>query len=70
MIDCDALLNDLRESDITGSRSQCVAIRYDDDMVDPSETEVVELILDALSVLREKGILFVEGPWPWCRWVL
>jgi hypothetical protein len=51
----------------TGSRLQKVDInieysfRYDDDVVEPYEDEVMEPVLDALPLLREKGILFVEA---------
>ncbi|KAM6492892.1 hypothetical protein JOM56_011026 [Amanita muscaria] len=56
----------------TGSRLQRVDIniecmfRYDDDVMKPDETLVMEPVLDALPLLREKGILFVEarvGDW-------
>jgi hypothetical protein len=51
----------------SGSRLQRVDIvilysfRYDDNVVEPDEDEVVEPILDALPLLREKGILFVKA---------
>ena len=51
----------------TGSRLQRVDIdiryifRYDDDVVEPDNTEILESILDALPLLREKGILSVEA---------
>jgi hypothetical protein len=52
----------------TGSRLQRVDIniqyrfRYDDDdEVEPDESEVEEPFLDALPLLREKGILFVKA---------
>jgi hypothetical protein len=51
----------------TGSRLQRVDIdikytfRWDDDVCEPKKTEVEEPILDALPLLREKGILFVEA---------
>jgi len=71
-----ALFDDLRNADVwshldsiithpTGSRLQRVDInikysfRYDDDVGEPDEDEV--MILDALPLLREKGILFVEA---------
>jgi hypothetical protein len=50
-----------------GSRLQRVDInieycfRYDDNGGEPCETEVEEPFLDALPLLREKGILFVEA---------
>ena len=34
---------------------------YDDDGQEPRDTEVMEPVLDALPLLREKGILFVEA---------
>ena len=34
---------------------------YDDDGQEPHDTEVMEPVLDALPLLREKGILFVEA---------
>ena len=59
----------------TGSRLQRVDIdisyhfRYNNNVIDPDESEVVEPILDALPLLRKKGIRFVDavnsGPWPW-----
>ena len=51
----------------TGSRLQRVDINirycigYDDDGMEPDETEVIEPVLDALPLLREKGILFVKA---------
>ena len=51
----------------TGSRLQRVDInieysfRYDDDVLEPDESEVEAPVLDALPLLREKGILFVEA---------
>ena len=51
----------------TGSRLQRVDInieyhfRYDDDVIEPDETEVIKPVLDALPLLREKGILFVKA---------
>ena len=52
----------------TGSRLQRVDIniqycfRYDDEMdSEPDESEVEEPFLDALPLLREKGILFVKA---------
>jgi len=50
-----------------GSRLQRVDIniqycfRYDDDGEEPYRDEVEEPFLDALPLLREKGILFVEA---------
>jgi hypothetical protein len=50
----------------TGSRLQKVdinieyAFRHDDDGREPDSSEVTEPVLDALPLLREKGILFVE----------
>ena len=35
--------------------------RYDDDVVEPRYAEVLKPVLDALPLLREKGILFVEA---------
>ncbi|KIL56625.1 hypothetical protein M378DRAFT_89061 [Amanita muscaria Koide BX008] len=55
----------------TGSRLQRVDInieysfRYDDDVMEPDETLVMEPVLDALPLLREKGILFVEADIAW-----
>ncbi len=34
---------------------------YDDDVIEPDETEVIKPVLDALPLLREKGILFVKA---------
>jgi len=51
----------------TGSRLQRVDIhieysfRYDDDVSEPDNDEILEAVLDALPLLREKGILFVEA---------
>ena len=51
----------------TGSRLQRVDInieysfRFDNDVVEPDETAVEEPVLDALPLLREKGILFVKA---------
>jgi hypothetical protein len=51
----------------TGSRLQRVDInikysfRYDDDGNEPYNTEIEEPVFDALPLLREKGILFVEA---------
>ena len=51
----------------TGSRLQRVDInikycfRYDDNGMGPDETEFIEPVLDALPLLREKGILFVKA---------
>ena len=51
----------------TGSRLQRVDIdirysfRYDDEVLGPDESEVQEPVLDALPLLREKGILFVKA---------
>jgi hypothetical protein len=51
----------------TGSRLQRVDIniqscfRYDDDGHEPGDSEVMEPVLDALPLLREKGILFVKA---------
>jgi hypothetical protein len=35
--------------------------RYDDDVVEPDNDEILEAVLDGLPLLREKGILFVEA---------
>ena len=49
----------------TGSRLQRVDIditycfRYDDDVMEPDNDEILEAVLDALPLLRDKGILFV-----------
>jgi hypothetical protein len=51
----------------TGSRLQRVDIdikysfRYDDDVLEPDNTGILEAVLGALPLLREKGILFVEA---------
>jgi len=51
----------------TGSRLQRVDInikysfRYDDDGDEPDNTEILKPVLDALPLLREKDILFVEA---------
>ena len=51
----------------TGSQLQRVdinikyAFRYDDDIMEPDNTEVSKPVLDALPLLREKGILFVKA---------
>ena len=51
----------------TGSRLQRVDIditycfRYDDDVTEPYSDEILEPVLDALPLLRDKGILFVEA---------
>ena len=51
----------------TGSRLQSVDIdirysfRYDDEVLGHDESEVQEPVLDALPLLREKGILFVKA---------
>jgi hypothetical protein len=51
----------------TGSRLQRVDIdidysfHYNDDMLEPHNDEILEAVLDALPLLREKGILFVEA---------
>ena len=53
----------------TGSRLQRVDIditysfRYDDDydVTEPDNDEILEAVLDALPLLRDKGILFVEA---------
>ena len=51
----------------TGSRLQRVDInikynfRYNGNVMDPHNTEVSKPILDALPLLREKGILFVKA---------
>ena len=51
----------------TGSRLPRVDIdikykfRYDDNVVEPDNTEILEAVLDALPLLREKGILFIEA---------
>ena len=51
----------------TGSRLQRVDInieysfRFDNDVVEPDKTAVEEPVLDALPLLREKGILFVKA---------
>jgi hypothetical protein len=51
----------------TGSRLQRVDIdirytlRYDDNIMEPYNHEILEAVLDALPLLREKGILFVEA---------
>jgi hypothetical protein len=37
------------------------AFRYDDDVVEPDNDEILEAIRDALPLLCEKGILFVEA---------
>ena len=72
-----ALFDDLRDADVwshldsiithpAGSRLQRVDInikysfRYDNDE-EPDSTEILEPVLDALPLLREKGILFVEA---------
>ena len=50
-----------------GSRLQRVdinieyAFQYDDDVEEPGNIEVEEPVLDALPLLREKGILFVKA---------
>jgi len=50
----------------TGSRLQRVDIdidytfRYNDDTRTPNNDEILKIVLDALPLLREKGILFVE----------
>ena len=49
----------------TGSRLQRVDIditysfRYDDNEMEPENDEILEAVLDALPLLRDKGILFV-----------
>ena len=49
----------------TGSRLKRVDIditycfRYDDDVMEPDNDEILEAVLDALPLLRDKGILFV-----------
>ena len=51
----------------TGSRLQRVdisivyAFRYDDDVREPENIEVEKPVLDALPLLRDKGILFVKA---------
>ena len=51
----------------TGSQLQRVDInikykfRYNDDGVKPDNAEILEVVLDALPLLREKGILFIEA---------
>jgi hypothetical protein len=50
----------------TGSRLQKVDINIEytfcyDDVREPDSSEVMEPVLDALPLLREKGILFVEA---------
>ena len=51
----------------TGSRLQTVDIdiiyhfRYDDDVAQPHPTQVKQPVLDALPLLQEKGILWVEA---------
>ena len=51
----------------TGSRLQRVEInveypfRFDDYVIEPSDTEVSGPVLDALPLLRKKGILFVKA---------
>ena len=51
----------------TGSRLQRVdvniryAFRWDDDVCEPDEDEVLKAVLDGLPLLRAKGILFVKA---------
>jgi hypothetical protein len=51
----------------TGSRLQRVdidinyAFRYDDDVMEPHNDEILKAVLDGLPLLREKGILFVDA---------
>ena len=51
----------------TGSRLQRVDInfeytfRYNDNVVEPDNAKISELVLDALPLLHEKGILFVKA---------
>jgi hypothetical protein len=51
----------------TGSRLQRVdididyAFRYDDNVREPGNNEILKALLDGLPLLREKGILFVEA---------
>ena len=51
----------------TGSRLQRVDIdiiyrfRYDDNVVEPDNDEILKAVLDGLPLLRDKGILFVEA---------
>ncbi|KIM92278.1 hypothetical protein PILCRDRAFT_762268 [Piloderma croceum F 1598] len=51
----------------TGSRLQRVNIniqysfRYDSDVSEPDNTEILQAVLDALPLLHEKGILFVKA---------
>jgi hypothetical protein len=51
----------------TGSRLQRVdiniryAFRRDDNVIEPDDTEVSEAVLNALPLLRKKGILFVKA---------
>ena len=50
-----------------GSRLQRVDIdikycfRYDNDVMEPDNDEILEAVLDNLPLLRDKGILFVEA---------
>jgi hypothetical protein len=79
-----ALFDDLRDADVwshlnsivthpTGSRLQRVDINikysfcYDSDE-EPDSIEILEPVLDALPLLREKGILFVEAT-EWMTWL-
>ena len=51
----------------TGSWLQRVDIniiyhfRYDDNVVEPDNDEILKAVLDGLPLLRDKGILFVEA---------
>src|SRR5258707_7332796 len=73
--DRDALYDDLRFADVwkhlqsfvthpSGSRLQRVdiVIEFGEELVGYDETKVVKPVLDALPLLRKKGILFVKAP--------